>query len=97
VIADDLDLSFFATKEAAESYMEAIDVSNGVYVGYDSEGRILNIRPKGQNSEIEVAEESPSHTEELCTLLSRWLDAIGKPADLRDLRSLLEIADELSK
>ena len=38
----------FTSVEAAEGYLEAVDVDDGVYpVGYDADGRVFRIRASG--------------------------------------------------
>ncbi|MBN8553354.1 MAG: hypothetical protein J0L52_10720 [Caulobacterales bacterium] len=47
VIADD-GLAVFSSIGAAETYMEAVDVEDGVYSGaYDSDGRLYSIQYSG--------------------------------------------------
>jgi hypothetical protein len=91
IIAEGLDVDFYSFKERAGRYMEAIDVSDGVYKGYDAEGRLLRISPRKQASQIELAEDEPQHAQELAHLLVRFLTALGRIPTRRDLGSLLEM------
>ena len=90
VIAEGNDLTFHATKRDAETYMEAIDVIDGIYKGYDDAGRLLTIRPKGPASEIALAETEPTHADELRTKLVRYLKVLGRESRTDDLESLLK-------
>jgi hypothetical protein len=90
VLTIDNDVYFYSTKERAENAMEAIDVENNEYRGFDSEGRLLRIYPSGSIGRIELAEEQPHHTAELRELLQRYLSLLKGPVDTGDLRSLLE-------
>lgn len=79
---------FFKSLKNAEGYLEPIDVTNGEYVGYDSEGRLLDIRvvpvpvrlffgllgwDEDERVVISCAEQEPTHGEELSHLLIRDL------------------------
>jgi hypothetical protein len=97
IIADGWDVGFYARKEDAEGYMEAIDVQDGVYVGYDAEGRLLEIVPWASGSQIRVAENTPGHQQELRELLLGLLERIGKKPQGTDLPSLLTMFDEWVK
>ncbi len=77
IIVDGNDVEFFSTKESAESYMEAIDVNNGVYIGYDFVGRLLNILPHKNNAKILLEESTPTHAKDLANLLSDVLERRG--------------------
>lgn len=93
IVADGFDVGFYGRKEDAENYMEAIDVRDGVYVGYDSEGRLLKISPHGQASEITLAEEDPGHSEDLRNLLIELLSRRGRKSERTDLESLLAMCE----
>lgn len=95
IIADGNDVTFFDNKETAERYMEAADVADDVYRGYDAAGRLLRISPRGQASEISLAEEQPHHVEELKSLISRYLEAAGRNPVHYDLPSLLDMCSDL--
>ncbi len=95
VIADGRDIEFFSSKETAERYMESIDVLDNAYRGYDATGRLLNISPKGQASEVSLAEDVPHHAEELKNLIGKHLKNIGRNPSGGDLPSLLEMCSDL--
>ena len=74
-------IDVFQSTEAAEIYMEPIDVENGEYVAYDSEGRLLRIVPTSPRVTIETAELEPSHQDEVRALLVRLLTHLGVPKE----------------
>jgi hypothetical protein len=43
IVAEGEDISVFESVKSAESYIEAIDVDDGVYQAWDSEGRVLTL------------------------------------------------------
>jgi hypothetical protein len=83
-IVDGDDVCMFGSIAKAERVLEAVDVRDGAYVGYDAEGRqlqfktlprrhVLAFRSRQPEVCIALAEEQPSHNEELRTLLARHL------------------------
>ena len=82
IISEHGDLLVFDSKEAAEGYLEAIDVANGEYVGYDSEGRLLRLVPAWPHSTtIMEGEPEPNHKEELRSTLMKFFSQLGLPDD----------------
>ncbi len=79
-IRDGGDLSIFETIADVTSYIEPVDVLNNVYVGYDSQGRLLTLKARSDRNyhpiEIELAETEPSHQAELRTILLAFLKAV---------------------
>jgi hypothetical protein len=73
VLVDGLDVQFFSSIEAAEGWMEAIDVENGVYHAYDSRGRALVVETKGERVYMAAASEEPPQAHELERLLRDYL------------------------
>jgi hypothetical protein len=67
----------FESIEDAELYLEPIDVRNGEYVAYDSEGRLLRLLPTSPRITVESSESEPSHTNEVRDLLIRLLGYTG--------------------
>jgi hypothetical protein len=67
----------FESVEAAQGYLEAIDVENGEYVGYDSEGRALSLSTTGNRVVVGAAEAQPEHAPELRQLLVDFSRALG--------------------
>jgi hypothetical protein len=43
VVAEGLDVSFYASVDRLEKHLEAIDVNEGIYVSYDAAGRHLKL------------------------------------------------------
>jgi hypothetical protein len=43
VITEDRDISVHPSAEQAEAFLEPVDVKNGIYTGYDSDGNLLEI------------------------------------------------------
>ncbi len=82
------DLCMFTLIEDAESYMEPIDVTNGVYdATFDAEGRRLRpiVRKKSPRwwgvpefVQIETLEALPTGADELRNILLTFLQCIGK-------------------
>lgn len=71
---------FFSSPEAAELYMEATDVENGVYkAAYDSEGNPYTISAVDELVVIRPAVGQPSEANNLRLLLLRFLSAVNVP------------------
>ena len=85
------DINIHASIEDAQLHLEAIDVKNNEYRGYDSEGRLLALdvvidktsvlfglfQTSVERVRIRQAEDEPLHADELCTALFRFLRALG--------------------
>lgn len=69
--------------------LEAIDVQAGAYVGYDSEGRLLTLTAMLGQVDVCLAEETPSHPDELETALRRYLTDVGE-TEAADAQNQLE-------
>lgn len=68
------DILVFCSKEKAQRYVEAIDVANNEYRGYDSEGRLLNLQLSDTGViEIQLHELQPTHQMELKYILVKFL------------------------
>lgn len=96
------DVSVFPSAEQAEQYLEAIDVRNDEYVGYDSEGRkltfgIRKVEKRGfvnlsyELVEITCSEEEPLHADELREVLD---DYVLRVAELRKIAGEKDAAKE---
>lgn len=81
LIAEGLDLHLYDSVQDAALDLEAIDVQDGIYAGYDSEGRALRLTVRDEKVEISAAEASPGHQRQLAELLRAALAAVGRPAD----------------
>ena len=93
---DSGDVLVFSSIESAERYIESIDVAKGVYVGFDSEGRILRLTAIDRyRVSICSGEANPEHVDELRQILidylkqtevsMRWLSK----ASLKELVSIM--------
>lgn len=80
IIAEGLDLHLYDSVHDAALGLEAIDVQDGIYVGYDSEGRALLLKVRDDRVEISDAEASPGHQQQLAELLREALAAVGRPS-----------------
>jgi hypothetical protein len=84
----------FETLKDAELYLEPIDVSNNRYVAYDSEGRLLRLRPTEPRVTIESAESIPTHSSELRAALIGYLGYFGVDKDWLAQASLKEMVEK---
>jgi hypothetical protein len=82
---------FFESVEAAERYLEPIDVENDEYVAYDGEGRLLRLVATSPRITIEDAEAAPAHAHVLRHLLLQFFPAIGIPQHQLETDSLHEL------
>ena len=87
------DLSFFESTEDAVRHVEPIDVQNGEYTTYDSEGRLLQWAVRQEHRPaflglfqwthtrcvLTAAEEIPQHPQDLRDLLMAWLQKQALP------------------
>jgi hypothetical protein len=106
------DVLVFHSKEEAESYLEPVDVEPDER-GYDAEGRLLYVVVRGNvelghwsvdqsraRVELVLAEEVPSHGEELRILLLDWLrraDGTNHEPTAGTLTELVERAERVSR
>jgi hypothetical protein len=80
-VAADEPLLVFPSIAAAESYLEAVDVRNGVYrAAFGPNGKPYRIDSDGDDVVIELTGE-PDRPDELRGLLSRYLEATGRTPD----------------
>jgi len=82
-VFEDADCSCYETLQDASLAYEAIDVMNNIFTAYDSEGRLLQMSAKDKHDTVKIslAEEVPSHQEELkerLVLHIEYLYKIGK-------------------
>ena len=67
----------FDSKVQAERYLEAIDVLNGEYTAYESEGRLLSLEVVEKDRvRIAVADDVPKHEAELMAILQKHLEIV---------------------
>jgi hypothetical protein len=86
-ITDGDDITVFASIEAAEAYVESIDVHDGLYEGWDAQGRVLSLeadavtRFNAPPVRIQLVEplrdESDDLRDRLAATLSRHTDTEG--------------------
>ena len=67
----------FASVEAAESYLEPIDVEQERYIAYDSRGRRLKLIATSPRITIKAVEKDGRHQGELQSLLRKYLESVG--------------------
>lgn len=86
VIDENGDVSIHWSLEDAQRSMEVIDVRNSEYVGYDAAGRLLSIVARNsQQIEISLAENQPSHIQDLERVLRRYLTESPSQHELKEL------------
>jgi len=98
IIADNRgDLCVFETVAQAESYMEPVDVRNGEYVVFDSEGRLLvPVVASNGNRErtvLKSAESIPAHEKALRDALVRFLAKTRSASPSPEKMSLAQLLD----
>lgn len=84
IIVDNFgNLLIFRSADQAERYLEPIDVLNGEYIAYDSEGRLLRLVALNDYDRItiEQAESTPHHGGILRDALVKFLVAVGDMPD----------------
>ncbi len=104
------DLHTFQSVTEAESSLEPPDVRNGIYRGFDGEGRLLILTVTARRKKllgiisvshelvsVDLAEESPNHREELKGILQRFLRAAGGAADAVSSMTFEELVAAASK
>jgi hypothetical protein len=75
------DVLVFGSIESAERYLEAIDVENNEYIGYDGTGRLLELGTDGSHVIIRAAEACPTHQNDLRKILIEYLAQLGLASD----------------
>jgi hypothetical protein len=91
VVVEGLDVSFFRTTEAVEDHFEAWFPALAEHHAFDSEGRALELAPRGSETVLIARDVEPAHAGELIDLLRDWLPMAGAPvADVEQL-SLAEL------
>jgi len=92
-VIDGLDIGVFASVEEAVLQLEPVDVKQGEYSAYDSEGRLLGLAVDGGKVTAHLVDAQASHADELAGKLRGFLKAMGATtADDPecDLRCLVE-------
>jgi hypothetical protein len=88
------DFLVFPSVEAAESFLEPVDVEP-TDRGYDSEGRLIRVGVRGEvrrggigidqsgaRVELSLAEDAPGHADELRAALVTWLEQVEPGTNL---------------
>jgi hypothetical protein len=85
-VNDHGDVSAFRSVRFAESWMEPIDIENREYTAYDASGRLLALAADRRRVQISLAEQEPTHSEELAASLYTVLRERAVPitTDLAD-------------
>jgi hypothetical protein len=92
------DVLVFDSIEYAEHYIEPIDVINNEYVGYDSEGRLLELLvTDGTHVSMRAAECAPNHSDDLRKMLIHFLESMGESLRWLSDASLPEIVAKMMK
>jgi hypothetical protein len=92
IVAADEPAVFFSSIQSAESYLEAIDVNNGVYTAaYGPAGEPYRISAPNNRVSITPDPSYPAKPRELRALLVRFFAATKAPArDSEDLDALVK-------
>ena len=92
-----VDLSVYASIADAELDLETIDVNNNEYFGYDSEGRLLELKTVHNKVVITPVEDRPSHVSDLSGSLREFLKAVNEPVKSDDLAVLVEACRKFTR
>jgi hypothetical protein len=101
------DLSVYGSLEKAIGDLEPVDVRNGEYIAYDSEGRLLNVvvetsrpwkfsifqGPRDERIGFIPTEDEPTHSDELRTKLIHFLKRVGEDENWALCASLEELVN----
>lgn len=102
-IIDHGDVSVYEKVSDACFNLEAIDIVNQEYEGYDSEGRLLRLSVNNPKLDlwgreisiiIEPAEEVPSHVDQVRKMLIEYLDYFKYDKEWLSMASLEELVIE---
>ena len=102
IIAESRDIIFYDRVCDAELHLEAIDVRNQEYVGYDAKGRLLTFSIEHRHDRtffglipvefdavvIQPAEEAPNHQRELRELLAKAVVSLGHEEEAQRMQHL---------
>jgi hypothetical protein len=82
-------IDIYETLDEAENTLEAIDVEDDLFKGFDAEGRLLKIEPYESIAKITEAESEPTHQAELIALLKKDMTDHRNSVLEDDLSSLI--------
>ena len=83
----------FESLKDAELYLEPIDVRNGEYLAFDSDGRSLKLIPTTPEITIESDELEPQHQDHVRDLLIRLLSYAGVDSEVLKKKSLQDLVE----
>ena len=75
----------------AQNHLEAIDVENDIYTGYDAEGRLLDIKTVDNRVFFFEGENKPTHRAELEAILRENLNDVGIDTSIIEKGDLLSV------
>ncbi len=75
------DIGIFGSIEDAAAHLEAVDVRNEEYVGFDSDGKLLKIEADNNRVFIYPSEDVATHIKDLKERLITYLEAVGEELD----------------
>jgi hypothetical protein len=93
------DVTLFKTVQDAEQYVEAVDVEDDEYVGYDAHGYVLLLYTSGDRVHMTLKEPKQRQIEALERTLRSLLAAVGDPraADQSfELPALIDICERFT-
>lgn len=94
IVSESGDIEAFESVEAAESYLEPIDVEDKRFIAYDSRGRLLQLIPTSPRIRIMAAEKDAGHYDDLRHLLAVYLESVGVASDWVSGASLQELVEK---
>jgi hypothetical protein len=95
LVEADIPALLFCSKAAAEAYLEAVDVLNGVYpIAFDRHGAVFDVVPDGSNARLVPDISGRVDGERLGRVLRRFLVSVGVTVDEDvPLEDIFKIAD----
>lgn len=99
VIGEPNDWDIYDSLDAVQKQLEPIDVLEGVYIGYDREGRLLRLIANDNFHRspisVEYAEATPTHQAEMQAYLIRFFESIGASSSRLSQVTLPELIEGL--
>lgn len=86
------DTMIFESVSDAATYLEAIDVKNGEYTAFDSQGTVLSLRVDPINENIIITDSAAKQPDTLRELLSTYLQLMDEDERWLNKASLSEMA-----
>jgi hypothetical protein len=91
------DVSVYSSPQRACVEIEAIDIKNNEYIGFDFNGRKLIIKLINEKPAIYLQEELPSCPEQLEKILLRFLVLIGDKEYVHEKKELKDLVAYFKK